>query len=159
MDTTRRQSHPGTAGNSGVPWRKILVGTDFSRAAESALRTAVGLARGNGGRVYALHVVNVVVPSKVQDNLPGLKRLFSEEAQVELERELDSLNVHDVPIEGIVKIGVPHDEIIRTAEQLGADLILIGKSRSSDHGPAWLGSTAEQVTRLARCATLVAIDA
>jgi nucleotide-binding universal stress UspA family protein len=159
VDTIGRHSHPGAAGKSGVPWRKILVGTDFSRAAESALRTAVGLARGNGGRVYALHVVNVVVPSKVQDNLPGLKRLFSEEAQAELERALGLLNVHDVPIERIVKVGVPHDEIVRTAEQLGADLILIGKSRTSDHGPAWLGSTAEQVTRLARCAALVVIDA
>lgn len=139
----------------GVPWQTILVGMDLSRAAESALATAIGLARMSEGTVHVLLVVNAVMPPRVEDSLPGLKRLISEDAEQELKRVLSRLHVHGVKLQPVVRVGVPHEEITRAAEELGAQLIVIGKSRSSDRGPDWLGSTAEQVTRRARCSALV----
>jgi len=51
--------------------------------------------------------------------------------------------------------GVPFDQITRTAEELGADLIIIATHGRTGLKRALLGSTAENVVRHATCPVLV----
>jgi nucleotide-binding universal stress UspA family protein len=55
-----------------------------------------------------------------------------------------------------VRVGIPYEEILREAETIAPDLIVLGGKGYSVFARILLGSTAEQVVRFARCSVLAA---
>lgn len=137
-------------------WRPatILVPTDFSYAADRALHYAVQLARRQRARVALLHVVapaaipNVFLTS-IRTDLPQLAELSGEH----LARLARRMGIR--PKRAAVKTGHAAEEIIRFADEIGADLIVIGARGHSKLDRLLLGTTAERVVRHARCPVLV----
>ena len=54
-----------------------------------------------------------------------------------------------------VRIGIPFEEILKEAEAVGPDLIVVGATVGPALGPFLLGGTAERVARHAPCPVLV----
>lgn len=108
--------------------RRILVGTDFSRASDRAVHTAVGLARRTNA---ALRLVHVMPPRR---QLSGFWRVnvatvaaAQQRAGAALKRAVET---HDPSRQLDVATGVVSGkasaEVARAAREYGADLIVIG---------------------------------
>jgi nucleotide-binding universal stress UspA family protein len=132
--------------------RWIVVGTDFSEAAEGALRHAVSLASEWRANVACVHAFeDPPSTALLPDPTPNLR---SELAEAIARSGADCQGVH---VEFLVRRGVPWEKLLNVAADLGADLIVVGArgQRAAVHG-VFLGSVA---TRLAatspRCVLVV----
>jgi len=132
--------------------KNILVATDFGEASSEALRYAFGLAAGGDAKVHLVHAVTV------QGMLEAASPLHEplEDADAWTLRKLAQL-VEPYRAAGHVgelraPIGDPAELILRTADELSADLVVVGA-----HGGRPLGRTsvAGRVFRQAACPVVV----
>jgi nucleotide-binding universal stress UspA family protein len=140
----------------------VVVGYDFSQSGRAALRRAVTLA----GRApfHVLHVVCVVDPKEAIPSLPsynGVDYMYAARVQEalasETQQELDHADVHgSVHFFVHARIGKAAPEILALAEEIGADLIIVGSKRMSGLERLILGSTSEHVMREAGCTVEIA---
>lgn len=114
------------------PISPVVVGYDFSHSGRAALHRAVTLA----GRApfHVLHVVCAVDPREAIPALPsynGVDYMYAARVQealaAETQHELDRADVHgSVHFFVHARIGKPAPEILALAEEVGADLIIVG---------------------------------
>ena len=132
--------------------RTILHPTDFSEPSQNALGLACALARDYGARLIVLHVAEpltvgyegVVVPPNPEE-LPAsaqeqLARLPVPQANLHAERRVERGDA--VPV------------ILRVAQEVQADLIVLGTHGWTGLGRLLMGSVAEQVVRRTTCPVL-----
>jgi nucleotide-binding universal stress UspA family protein len=129
--------------------RTILHGTDFSSRADCAFRLACSLAKDYHACLVVLHVVP---PSVVIEGEAAIASQ-SEELLSEARRKLEELPVADaeVRIERRLAEGSPSEEILRIAQEIKADLIVLGTHGRSGLARMLMGSVAEDVLRNASC--------
>jgi nucleotide-binding universal stress UspA family protein len=130
------------------------VPTDFSYAADHSLRYALQVARRLRAGVALLHVIAPVpLPellfTSIRTDLPQVVEL-SEQRLGRLARRMGLRPRHQV-----VRTGPPAEEILRYADEIHANLILIGSHGHNALERMLIGGTAERVVRLARCPVLV----
>jgi nucleotide-binding universal stress UspA family protein len=120
--------------------RSILVATDLGPTSGPAVRTAARLAPLAGAELHLLHATDTAIAD-------GAGRL----------KEQLRLAVDGAPEAASVRVssGDPAATILERAEQVAADVIILGPHRRSDVGGE-MGSTAAAVVRGARCPCLVA---
>ncbi len=143
------------------PVRKILCTTDFSPASRAGVEAARELAAQTGAQVILLHVVAPVpvlgAPSHtppVTFDVPAYQREFVDGAEENIDKLAGESFGDAASVTTLVVVGYPSDEIVRTAESEGVDVIVI-----STHGHrGWqrflLGSVTEKVVRNAHCPVL-----
>jgi nucleotide-binding universal stress UspA family protein len=136
---------------------RILLATDGSPHAELAARKAVDLAKSTGAR---LHVVAVgrTFPAAVYD-------AYAEAGSEDLRREAQEILDEQVRKieEGGGDVAIAHlkmnerrdEAIVHLAEEIGADLIVIGSRGFGGLKRALLGNVADSVVRHAHCPVLV----
>lgn len=132
----------------------LLVAVDFTECSEHALERALDLAERLHSRVTALHVYSLpVLRIADSDFIPS----GEEAARVtaEHEQKLDALVAkHARPnheIARLLRSGRPPAEEINTcAEELGAEMIVVGTHGRGAIGRAILGSVAMDVIRAAK---------
>jgi nucleotide-binding universal stress UspA family protein len=133
----------------GTRW--IVVGTDFSDAADRALECAVNLAAASKGRLACVHAFEdpPAVQGATDDPTPAL---YSELADAVARSGAHARGVH---VELILRRGAPWDKLVNVAADLGSDLIVVGAQGQRGSAVA-LGSV---TTRLAanptRCVRVV----
>ena len=133
----------------------VVVGTDWSGTAEVAFVKALELARAGGGR---LHVVTASPQSPPPASgrsagASGSRSLGPDfQADVVLERTLDRLGANDVDVRQHTVTGEPGDAIVAVAEQVGADLIVVGNQGMHRRV---LGSIPNTVSHRAPCDVLI----
>lgn len=137
--------------------RRILFPTDFSEAAESAEREAARLAGASGAELVLLHVASeaplwgeTLYTAKVRDVFESQRR-WAEDA---LAVRVAALAAAGVPARAVVRSGVAWEEIVRTAADEQADMIVIGTHGRTGLERIFLGSVAERVLRQAPCPVL-----
>jgi nucleotide-binding universal stress UspA family protein len=139
---------------------KILVALDFGDASREALVQARALSHQTGGVLAACHVLPSLADlsaffperalSSVEDTAPEDARVrtqLQEHARTELGLELTEV---------FVERGSAYAEIVRRAEDWGADVIVIGSHGRTGLARAVLGSVAERVVEHAPCSVLIA---
>jgi nucleotide-binding universal stress UspA family protein len=132
--------------------KTILHPTDFSERSDYAFRLACALARDHGARVIVLHVAELPIPAYGEASAPVALIQISMEAEKEcLERIVAP---QGVKIERRLVEGAAATEILRAAEEMKADLIVLGTHGRTGINRFLLGSVAEQVVRKARCPVL-----
>ena len=134
-----------------LPIHTILHPTDFSDHSEYAHGVAGTLARDYGARLTVLHVAPTLMVYG-QGVIPPDPELLSREAEEQLKR-LKVPN-DDVQIKRRLEKGDPATEITRVAEEIGADLIVMGTHGRTGLTRLLMGSVAEQVVRKATCPVL-----
>jgi len=135
-----------------MPYKQILLGLDLKEQSANVGRKAIELARANGADLSLMHVVEFIpVDPAGEALLPppvNLEEELVESAKQRLEALATELGVPDAPRR--VEIGTIKTEILRVAQEIGADLIVLGSYER--HGLALLlGSTEKSVISHAPC--------
>lgn len=143
--------------------KTIVVPFDFSPYSLAALKTAQRISVKNHAKVICV----TVIPSELDwDLLSEEAKLKHQELIDEREEALQVLPDYirqvapaKAPIDLVVKIGVPSEQILRVAEQNQADLILIGAYGKGFKDGNFLGSNLQKVLRNSCCAVLAVKEA
>ncbi len=135
-----------------VVFEHVLVATDFSEASKPALDLAVALSRESS----ALHVVHVCELPVYLDVGPPVDLVtpLVEAAEARLGDLVTSLRSLQPRVHAIVKLGAPWEQILAAADEVGADLIVVGTHGRRGFAHAMLGSVAERVVRASRVPVL-----
>lgn len=134
--------------------KKILVPVDFSECSRKALGYAVPLAEQFGAELTLLHVAASNPPVA---QLGPADEVALEEARKQLE-SLQARIGAAVPSHSVLRVlrtGRLHLEIIRAAEEMGIDLIVLSTHGHRGVARVLMGSTTEKVVRYAGCPVLV----
>jgi nucleotide-binding universal stress UspA family protein len=131
--------------------KRIVVGYDGSDAARRAVERAAELA-GYGSTVTIVGVA----PSVYRSGLPPLADPDDvERARRLLEDARAHLVARHVTVTTRHPIGDPAQQIVAAAEELGADLVIVGTRNGNAVGRLALGSTSTSVLHRAPCDVLV----
>jgi glycine betaine transporter len=133
---------------------KILCAVDFDEYAAAILRIATAITKESNATLYVLHIARV--PARDQDvPLPfDDDPLWEREAREWLEELMEQNAIAGLQYELIVKSGLPDLDIVRTATELAADLIVMATHGRSGFSHLVIGSVAEHVIREAACPVL-----
>jgi nucleotide-binding universal stress UspA family protein len=137
-------------------FKKILLAYDGSQGATRALEVALELARVHGAELVAL---------AVQERLPRFSGTIDEVqeekqfANQHYSRLLDGAQAQagaaGVKLKTLMRPGHPAKTIIEVAREGKFEVILVGHSGLSGVWAAFLGTTAEKVSRHAPCSVLI----
>jgi nucleotide-binding universal stress UspA family protein len=134
---------------------RILHPTDFSSHAEMAEAEAVRLARALGAELVLVHVaVETPLYGESVFGMDQVKKIYAAQAQwaeARLAERARLLGEAGVPTEWRRRVGVPHEEIVKAADDEHAAYIVIGTHGRGALGRFMLGSVADRVVRMARC--------
>lgn len=146
-------------------FKKIVVPTDFSETANAALEVALDLAEATGAEVMLLHVNHIPdigVPIGIEvSTLPSLSsfQAMLRERVTAVQGALGELKKRaagrGVTVTEVIRDGMPAQEIADAARDLGADLIAMGRHGRRGFAHLLLGSTTDEVLRIATCPVLV----
>ncbi len=137
---------------------QILVATDGSEEATLAAKTAAELAQ----RSYSeLHLVSVAAEysSHYDVHKPGSVESLRRRAQEVLDDQVKTIEQSGGKVaRKHVRASQRHpsDEIVRVAEEIGADLMVMGSRGLGGVRRALMGSVSDSVVRHAHCSVLVA---
>ena len=125
---------------NGAPWKinKILCPTDFSEYSNYAVPYAVSIARRHGAKIVLLHVTDLTVhePELLMSKFPELRKYHDRSDEIAIERLVGK----DVD---------PENTIIRLADELEADLIVMGTHGARGMRRVQIGNVVEEVVRRA----------
>ena len=135
----------------------ILVPVDFSDHSAKAVEVAVGFAKAFGAKVHLLHSypLNVGGISPYGLVIPeNLDRDIREAAEKQLAEWGEKVTSEGVEVERHVTPMFPSEAIENLAQEIGADLIVMGTRGLSGIKHVVLGSVAERAVRIAPCPVL-----
>jgi len=143
-------------------WKRLLVPHDFSRCAAGALDLAIGLAEQGGGQILLVHVSPLPpnLPPDAQVFAPGgsatpvsvdeMMVLGAYRELVAIAMPLEERGLSVLSFARLTESGSPAATILRMAEELDADVIVLGTHGRTGFTHLLLGSVAEQIIRRAR---------
>ncbi|HEX9758301.1 MAG TPA: universal stress protein [Nitrospiria bacterium] len=138
----------------------MLIPTDFSPQSQEAVDYGIQLANDLGSGIYLLHVYQepLIVPS--EPSVPMTPQVTEWLTDVQ-DQALKQLNVMAKEVESqvkkvktVFKVGIPFFEIVKAAEEIPADLIVMGTHGRTGLAHFMTGSVTEMVVRKAPCPVL-----
>jgi nucleotide-binding universal stress UspA family protein len=143
------------------PARRIVCGVDGSEQARHAASAALRLADRLGAQLTLVHVTptRTVVPVDSfpmgvdPSTYPRSRELAFSEAEAAFESL--SAEVAGAAVEREVRLGDPAVVLAEVADDLGAELIVVGSRGRGAWRSAVLGSVSSDVARLARCPVMI----
>jgi nucleotide-binding universal stress UspA family protein len=137
---------------------KIVHPTDFSECATQAEAVAADLARQLDGELVLVQVLveaplysEGFISRRQVQTVFDAQRKWTEQT---LEARAEQLRQSGIKTSWRVQTGAPFEEIVRTAEEERAGMIVMGTHGRSGLNHLLLGSVAERVIRLAPCPVL-----
>jgi nucleotide-binding universal stress UspA family protein len=142
----------------------ILIATDGSVDAGNALGFMLRFPFPRDSKMTVLSVVDDIpmLPAELDalndvqvESLQLANRRLKEEAEELVERESRRLREDGWPGEALVRNGNPVDEILGVAEEIDADLIVLGSHGTGMAKRFLLGSVSDRVLEYAACSVLI----
>jgi nucleotide-binding universal stress UspA family protein len=132
---------------------KIVLALDGSDPSDRAIPFAQELAKQSGGRIDVVHVREIV------GGRGGVHSVRVDEDSLESKvvGQVDALKAAGVTSElhrFTANVGGPAHQIAEVAEQLGADVIVVGTRGHSSFGGFLSGSVTQRLLHLAHCPVL-----
>jgi nucleotide-binding universal stress UspA family protein len=131
--------------------KRILAATDFSEGSAEALEYAVYLSKTFGAELHLLHVLEPPFPTLDAALLSTVRKMAERDAE-KLKTLSEKVARACPAVQSSWREGSPASEILKAAEDLSADLIVLGTHGRTGIAHAFLGSVAERVMRTAPCA-------
>jgi nucleotide-binding universal stress UspA family protein len=145
LTVSQRTAEQQAESPSDVPFRKILYATDLSEDGLSGgLHYAVDLARTLKAHLTLLHVIQLRDNAAFEDTAA-----IRSHHMAELHKAILREHGEDLAVDTEVLQGTPYHEILKYAEKMSADLIVINLHSKGFFERALLGATAERVIRSA----------
>lgn len=140
--------------------KRVLVGVDFSEGSDLGLVSAVRIAHLHGAIVHAVHVIesmpNDGVLNPALDHREDIARALRGRLQKAVEQADVPLEDDDLSTE--LRIGRPTDEMLAAAEDLDADVVVVGYRGKGLIERTLLGSVAAALVRQTKRPLVVARD-
>jgi nucleotide-binding universal stress UspA family protein len=139
---------------------EILSPVDFTVASALAMRSALRFARRVGSRVTVLHVLEGL-PSRMVLSAGEALRVIAEtnnltaDVTARLRSEVQRESGSSQRVVTSVQTGVANHTILDVAQEIKADLIVMGNARRGLFDRAIVGSTSRRVINRARCPVLL----
>jgi len=133
---------PGTAGPDEGPLRHLLVGVDGSRPSRAALALAAEIAGLAGGELTVVEATQAGAP-RVPDPSAALEDLVA------------GIRSEGIGAQVIVRSGEPAATLLAVADDVDADLVVVGTRARGDPADPLVGSVARQVAADGHRPTLV----
>jgi nucleotide-binding universal stress UspA family protein len=147
-----------TYGGSGSSWiKRIVVAADGSPASIRGLEQVADLAPRIGASVvvvFVRHLPATALMAPGMTNPAFVEALDGQESEVRQD-VLRLMGGAGVAWELKVREGSPGEEIAKVADEMGADLVVVGSNRHSSLHDLLLGSTAAYLATHSRAAVLV----
>jgi nucleotide-binding universal stress UspA family protein len=138
-------------------FQQILVPVDFSEHANRALDMAIELAKKFAGRIHLIHAYPIhpmlLGPYDIQVPV-DFERQFRQAADQQMAACAERVRKAGLAVETTCTPDAPSEAIVRCAEKIGADLIVMGTRGLTGLKHVVLGSVAERTLRLAPCPVL-----
>ncbi len=133
---------------------KILVPTDGSKTAQKAAKYAIDLTKQLSASMIVMSVIDKrslisqTVPASATDMhvIESIEDYLTQTAKTYAGQITEQCDKKDIPSQVVIATGHPVEQIVRCAEKLKADLIVMGSHGRSALGAAILGSVAYGVT-------------
>lgn len=141
-----------------MPYQVIVVGLDRSDRGAIAVEEALGLARDTGATLHAVHVVHpaveagtvtskawqAVIDTERRDVEDSRARLLADATRLGVPVEFHTSGMSDIP-----------EAILATAEEVGADLVVVGNRGMTGKARFVLGSVPNKVAHRCHCSVLI----
>lgn len=140
-----------------APLDIVVVATDFSPSADLALSRVGSLPLSTVARVDLVHVFSQAgeLPPKLRAQAEAEARMELSAAAQKLRDELDHRDRRTVEVTQALAFGPQTPEIIRQADSVNADLLVVGRHGHRGVRDLFIGSTAAHVLRASGRPTLV----
>jgi len=142
----------------GLRFNRILVGCDFSPAANAALDYGVNLAQEFEAELHLIHILEPQVYSDILATTLEAERGDTDDIRDKLDRRLSDLITPEAMnwcrVKTVVTEGRPFEAITSYAGEKGIDLIVLGVRGHGVVETLFLGSTTDRVIRKAHCPVL-----
>jgi len=144
------------------PIRKILVTIAGGDISITAAKYAICIAKSLGSELFAQYVVNM---KALEDLLKA--KVFVKAESMEYERELEEQgarylnNIKElaeakgVKVNTVLSKGVIHDEVVKTVQELGIDMLIMGELKELTSRRDSFYDEGERIFREAKCPVLV----
>jgi nucleotide-binding universal stress UspA family protein len=134
--------------------RRALVGVDFSDFSRRAVEDAIPLL-GEGAEIHLAHAVMFPTP-EITGAGDGWRERLREGARAEFDTWIARLaHPPSLRLTPHVLEGDPAEELLRTAERVGADLLVAGSHGMGFVGRFLIGSVSSRLLRGATCSVLI----
>ncbi|WP_328515262.1 universal stress protein [Aquimarina aquimarini] len=140
--------------------KNILVPTDFSRQAESALKVAAQIAKRNDSKIFLLHILEL--PIHLTDLMssgspaPAPEAVFfMKQAHKKFEEVLQQDYLQDIEVIETVSFEDVMHGIINSSTKNNVDIIIMGSHGSTGFEELFIGSNAEKIVRTSKKPVLV----
>jgi len=135
--------------------KKILVASDLSEYSKAALRLGATLAEALGAQMRVVSVIN-------QRDIDAVRFIANTTSMVDPEKYLEErrqdrmgkieellteANCGGLPVEKVIRVGVPWEEVLKEVDEWGADLLIIGTKGRTNAARLLYGSNAEKIYR------------
>lgn len=147
---------------SRVPWKTMLVPTDFSEGSRAALSLAADLAKVHGASLVVLHVAELL-PGLTADTMVHaegggapmrLEDFHRDQTLSWMEQDRALAHAREVPVELVFAMGSVVHGVLAEVERRRADVIVMGTHGRSGLAHLVMGSVAERVLRQSRVPVL-----
>ena len=132
--------------------KHILVATDLTARSDRAIERAFSLARETGAELTILHAVDDELPASVADQIKA-------EAEASIERLCQGPAGQGLrAVHRRVGFGRGLELVLRHAEEVAADLLVLGVHRNASGRGLFVGTTVERIIRHGETPVLVVRD-
>lgn len=139
-------------------YKTILVPIDLTEdeLTSKALHHAVNLAKQSGAKMHLIHVLPIssAIINAYALGYMEIKDRATVKAEEDMKMLIDSIDLPLSDVNYTITFGSPRDEVISTAKEISADIIVVG-SRRPNISTHLLGSTAAGIVRHAETSVLV----
>ncbi len=143
---------PATQMKQRVAFKNILFATDFSSAANCAMRYAAGFAKSFGAKLYALHVkepANYALPPEMWESAQ-----LAQDMEIHSLRDAVKREFPEIAPEVLAGQGGLWTALSLAIEAYQIDLLVVGTRGRTGVEKVILGSQAEEILRRAPCPVL-----
>jgi nucleotide-binding universal stress UspA family protein len=141
------------------PYKQILIAADCSKGTEKAVDFGIEIAKLNGAKVYAVHVIDPIFNDLMEEAwaeeaYKQFKKIGREAVSYVEEKAKDA----GVKVESAVLEGNPAEKIVDFAEEQKVDMIVVGSLGKSGYEQFAIGSVSAKVLRNAKVPVLIVHD-
>jgi nucleotide-binding universal stress UspA family protein len=144
-----------------IGFKRIIVPIDFSDCSRMALEYAAATARAHRSKLTILHVYEeafiepYVRAANTEEEADEIMKEIERVNETKYDEFLKTIDLSGVEYEKLLKKGIPKTDIVETAMEQQANLIVMGTHGRSGIKHTLIGSTAEEVVRTVHCDIVV----
>jgi nucleotide-binding universal stress UspA family protein len=140
---------------------KILIPVDGSPSSRNSLVKAMSTGILNDAEVHIMTVISTPYaaptrnPYMAAEMVSGLAEANRKYAETVLEEAKNSISPTNPPKTSVIKEGDPAEEILKYAEEIGSNLIVMGNRGLSTFNKVLLGSVSQKILTNSCCSVLI----